>query len=420
MSTGAALSGSEASERTPVRAALPAAAGLVAAGVASLAVSAIDAGTAVVGLASVAGVLTAQAVLVRRAGTRTREAGTMPAPPMQIAEVDTTPGPVPAASTAPLVAARIDELGPFFTLTDAQLKSIADQTSEAALGILAQLRELDGQLSVMKSRSDASHERANRISAEGQETDRKVIETIRAYMKARADEIATERVHLSQVMEQMNSLKTLTRSLDQIGSATNILSLNATIEAERAGALGAGFKVVASEIRALSQQSRAAVQEANAAIAATQSVIETTLLGASTDERRSAEAKQIEHVLNQLDAVSNSYSAIVSEHAALMADMDAEHVAIAHSVMDTFGRIQFQDVVRQQVEALVEALASLQLVLGNFSQCLAGETQGELTCGQELIARLQSRYVSAVQHTTHAVALGERARTEEARAIELF
>lgn len=420
MSTGVALSGSDASERTPVRAALPAATGLLVAGVTSLTVSAIDAGTAVVALASVAGVLTAQAVLARRAGTRTREAETMPAPPVPVAEADTTPEPVPAASTAPLVAARIDELGPFFTLTDAQLKSIADQTSEAALGILAQLRELDGQLSVMKSRSDASHERANRISAEGQETDRKVIETIRAYMKARADEIATERVHLSQVMEQMNSLKTLTRSLDQIGSATNILSLNATIEAERAGALGAGFKVVASEIRALSQQSRAAVQEANAAIAATQSVIETTLLGASTDERRSAEAKQIEHVLNQLDAVSNSYSAIVSEHAALMADMDAEHVAIAHSVMDTFGRIQFQDVVRQQVEALVEALASLQLVLGNFSQCLAGETQGELTCGQELIARLQSRYVSAVQHTTHAVALGERARTEEARAIELF
>ncbi|BBF91960.1 hypothetical protein BLTE_06450 [Blastochloris tepida] len=404
----------------PVRAALPAAAGLLAAGVASLAVWAIDAGTAVVALASVAGVLTAQAALVRRAGARAREVETMPALPVLVAEVDTTTEPVPAASTAPLVAARIDELGPFFTLTDAQLKSIADQTSEAALGILAQLRDLDGQLSVMKSRADASHERANRISAEGQETDRKVIETIRAYMKARADEIAAERGHLSQVMEQMHSLKTLTRSLDQIGSATNILSLNATIEAERAGALGAGFKVVASEIRALSQQSRAAVQEANAAIAATQSVIETTLLGTSTDERRSAEAKQIEHVLNQLDAVSNSYTAIVSEHAALMADMDAEHVAIAHSVMDTFGRIQFQDVVRQQVEALVEALASLQVVLGNFSQCLAGETQGELTCGQELIARLQSRYVSAVQHTTHAVALGETARTEETRAIELF
>jgi methyl-accepting chemotaxis protein len=272
----------------------------------------------------------------------------------------------------------------------------------------------------MKAKSAASHERANRISAEGQETDRKVVELIRDYMRARSEEIAAERVHLGRVVEQMKSLKDLTHSLDQIGSATNILSINATIEAERAGAMGTGFKVVASEIRALSQKSRAAVQEANTAIAATQTVIDSTLLGASTDQRRIAEAKQIETVLSQLDAVSESYSAIVAEHDTLMADMDSQHAAIAHSVMDTYGRIQFQDAVRQQIEALGEALGALQRVLGSFSQSLAGDERADLTYGETLIEQLKSRYVSKVQRTTHAAVLGETSQADNAKAIELF
>ena len=400
---------------------LATAAGVLSAGAVALLVSAVDPGTGVVALAAMSAVLATQAALARRAGRRGEAEAAAPRPQaVEVSATGTAPQQAPPSPVAELVAARLDELAPFFTLTDAQLRSISEQTGEAALGILARLRDLDGQLVAMKAKSAASHDRGNLISAEGLSTDHKVVEMIRSYMKARSDEIASERVHLGRVIEQMNSLKDLTHSLDQIGSATNILSLNATIEAERAGALGAGFKVVASEIRALSQKSRTAVQEANAAIAATQAVIESTLLGASTDQRRSVEAKQIEQVLSQLDAVSNSYSAIVAEHDTLMAEMDTQHSAIAHSVMDTFGRIQFQDVVRQQVEALVEALGALHGVLGSFSQCLTGDACADLTGGEALIEQLKSRYVSNVQLLTHAAALGETSRVDDDKAIELF
>jgi hypothetical protein len=103
-----------------------------------------------------------------------------------------------------------------------------------------------------------------------------------------------------------------------------------------------------------------------------------------------------------------------------MADMDSQHAAIAHSVMDTYGRIQFQDVVRQQIEALGEALGALQGVLGSFSQSLAGDARADLACGQKMIEQLKSRYVSKVQRTTHAAALGETSQADNAKAIELF
>lgn len=61
---------------------------------------------------------------------------------------------------------------------------------------------------------------------------------------------------LAQLINQSKDIFRITKSITDISNQTNILSLNAAIEAARAGAYGKGFAVIADEVRQLSDQSK--------------------------------------------------------------------------------------------------------------------------------------------------------------------
>lgn len=72
------------------------------------------------------------------------------------------------------------------------------------------------------------------------------------------DEMLEAMTGISQALAQMESFS---QQVQEIGRATNLMALNASVEATRAGTSGSGFAVVATEVRRLASQSRVAATQ---------------------------------------------------------------------------------------------------------------------------------------------------------------
>jgi len=196
------------------------------------------------------------------------------------------------------------------------------------------------------------------------------------------DSASREIVHTNQTLAQMSgSISEIASSskqvaavigtIDQIAFQTNILALNASIEAARAGAAGAGFGVVATEVRNLALRSAAAAHDTGA-------VIETALIKAQAGK-------------NTLEGMSNAVGALIGTAEQVKALVEKVNVTSKEQLAGTrhFTRAM------EQVQRLANETAA--------------RAEEGASAGEQLTAQAQS--MRSLSRRLNAVISGRKVRT---------
>ena len=170
-----------------------------------------------------------------------------------------------AFDTAETIQARID----------AVRESTADQESAAAEAA-SEVNDLSAtteEIAATTDEVDATAAEATETVADGQAAAAEAVETMDDVRAAR-EEIAAE---LDDLVDAVGEIDRIVAAIDGIADETNILALNASIEAARAGDAGAGFAVVAEEVKSLAEESQERADEVESVLADVDARIDRTL-----------------------------------------------------------------------------------------------------------------------------------------------
>ncbi|WP_308445876.1 methyl-accepting chemotaxis protein [Chitiniphilus purpureus] len=202
-----------------------------------------------------------------------------------------------------------------------------------------------------------------------------------------------------------DELKRMASDVAEIAGQTNLLALNAAIEAARAGEAGRGFAVVADEVRKLSNLSG----DTGKRIRSKVDSINQTIAGAlsSAQQLSADEAQMIGESKQVIGQVLEHFQAAASALSGTVTQLETESRAVGQEVQDVLVNLQFQDRISQILDHVERDMDKLVRAI----------EQDELPPRERWLAELEKTYTTTEQRLIHG---GQASGTVAASQVDFF
>ncbi|GAA4948792.1 methyl-accepting chemotaxis protein [Actinoplanes utahensis] len=325
-----------------------------------------------------------------------------------------------------VLVAALEPVPSYCDVVDAHVHDVIEQTGDAAQAIVEQLVKVDSLAEVMAG--DVA-QLAGTLSRT--ETELSQVSSSNDQLVGRLISYFLHRDHqIRALVDQMRDLDQHVKQIEEVSRATNILALNAMIEAVRAGEAGEGFSVVADEVRKLARRSAEAAHGIGSSIGDLTARLDSVLsddsefdrdqdIPATTEE--TAMTRRLGGIANAQREMSEMVSGILKDTVSAAEQVQRSSGALTVETTGAVGHVQFQDISRQMLEHVAEAVADVR----RQTEDVASYARGTLT-EEELLARvisiedLRAKHVMSRQRTTHAAQTGGPAHEDAEPLIELF